>query len=396
MKHKIFLFITFFLLYSSLFAIEFKYKWNDGYRIESVVYQNVKLNREILLSSTILNKYAVEVLNRNIDSATLEVTQSVFQESRGLTEYYTHAESLKGEVYQNSLGFLTPISQNSFPTVQNVPTFPDRDVKVGESWQAMAKEYFNLKNGFNIDDTVSTSFRVFYTYRGNTVLNGIELAVIDMNYNFYEKLTPYLDWGDFYPLKINGGSKQVLYWDIKNGRPYKVDDNFFLEFATSTGDKYTFTGTTESHCWPKNNLDGKEIVKLIDELKTLPQTSVDNFDDHLKITFNSLLFDPESWYLKSEAKEYLNKIGQTLKAQGDINIKISGHTALFGAEDKSYLKTLSTNRAKSVADYLVENGFLDRYSIEVIGLGGDNPVDSNDTKEGRSRNRRVEIDILKN
>lgn len=392
---KITLIIIIFLSVT-LHSIEFQYKWNDGYRIESVVYQNVKMNREILLSSTILNKYAVEVISFSEDTARLKVTQSVFQQSRGLTEYYIHTESLKGEVAQDRFGLITPITDRNFPTVQNVPNFPDRDVKIGESWQAMGVEHFNLKNGFNIDDTITTNFRVFYTYTGNKTIDGIEYAIIDMNYNYFEKIVPYNDWGDFYPLKLNGGSRQRLLWDIKNGRPFSLEDTFYVEFATSTGDRYTFTGKTDSKCWPKNNLDGQNMVKLIDELKEVPQTSVENHEDHLTITFNSLLFAPESWLLRENVKKYLDKIGSTLKPLGDVNIRISGHTAIFGKEDKNYLKDLSTKRAKAVADYLVENGYLDKYSIEVLGLGGDKPVDTNNTKEGRSRNRRVEIDILKN
>lgn len=395
MNRYIVLLLNLFLI-TSLNSIEFKYKWDDSYRLESVVYQNVKINRNILGSSTILNKYAVEVLNSSESEAKLEVTQSVFQQIREYTNYYTNAQSLKGEVLQDRFGTMTPITNSTFPTVQNVPSFPDRDVKVGESWQSMAIEHFDLNNGFGINDTISTKFRVFYTYSGNTVVDGIELAIIDMNYNFFERITPYLDWGDEYPVKLSGGSRSKLLWDIKNGRTHSAEDSYFFEFIMSTGDKIIYTGVTETNGWPKNNLDGQNMVKLIDELKTIPQTTVENFDDHVTITFNSLLFGPESWYLKEEVKEYLDKIGSTLKSMGDVNIKISGHTAIFGEADGKYLDNLSLNRANSVADYLVENNFLDKYSIEVLGYGGDKPVDTNSTKLGRSRNRRVEIDILKN
>ena len=57
--------------------------------------------------------------------------------------------------------------------------------------------------------------------------------------------------------------------------------------------------------------------------------------------------------------------------------------------------TLSTNRANSVLNYLESNGIPDgRLTHE--GFGEDRPLDSNKTKEGRSRNRRVEIHLVKN
>ena len=69
-----------------------------------------------------------------------------------------------------------------------------KDIKVGESWTSIAVEHFNLKNGFNINDVISSQFRVFYTYTGNTVIDNRQIAIIDLNYNIYEKIQPYLDW----------------------------------------------------------------------------------------------------------------------------------------------------------------------------------------------------------
>lgn len=386
------------LLFSfQLFSFEFKYNFNESYRIESTVYQNVLFNKKIELSSIILNKYSVNVIETFNESASLNVSLHVFQESKGLRQgFYTAHTSEKGEIIQYSDGSIDPITNKNFPAVQNIPFFPQRDIKTGESWTAMAIEHFDLKNGFNIDDIITTHFRVFYTYSGNTEIDGREMAIINMSYNIYEKITPYIDWGDFYPMKISGSSKQTLYWDIGKGRPYSVDDKFVLDFYTSTGDQYTFKGNTKSRSWPKNNLDGHGMLKLIKELESNPQTTVSNHEDYLTITFNSLLFDPESSVLKNSVKKYLDNIGSTLKSLGDVNLRILGHTALFGIIDEKYLEALSTGRARSVAEYLLQNGYMDRESIEIKGLGGSIPVDTNNTKEGRSNNRRVEIDILKN
>lgn len=381
----------------TIFSTEFKFKFDESYRIESTVYQNVLLNKEIQLSSIILNKYIVNIIEDYGDSALLDVNHHVFQDSKGLTSgFYTSHESEKGIVKQNADGTMIPESDEYFPAVQNVPYFPDRDIKVGESWTSTAIEYFDLKNGFNIEDVISTTFRVFYTYIGNRTIEGRLVAMINMNYNIYQKIKPYIDWGDFYPIKISGGSKQTLYWDIEKGRPYSVDDEFFIDFYTSTNDKYTFKGTTESRSWPKNELKSDKMLALIDSLENTPQTSVIENEEYLKITFNSLLFAPESAYLRNDVKQYLDKIGSTLNSTGDINIRILGHTAIFGESKLDYLKQLSTKRAIAVAEYLLSKGYIDRNSIEIIGMGGTSPIESNITKEGRSLNRRVEIDILKN
>ncbi|MGL1892037.1 MAG: OmpA family protein [Spirochaetaceae bacterium] len=389
--------LLFYFITIQLYSIEFKYNFSESYRIESIVYQNVKLNRKIQLSSVIQNKYRVEINDTYNDSAELNVTQDVFQESKGLTSgFYTNHQTTKGTIIQYSDGYIDPIDNLIFPAVQNIPLFPNRDVKIGESWTGMAIEYFDLKNGFGIEDYIKTEFRVFYTYHGNKLVDGQEMAIIKMSYNIFEKVKPYIEWGDFYPLKISGGSKQTLLWDIEKGRPHSVDDDFFIEFTTSTGDLYTFNGRTESKSWPKNDLRSKRMLALKETLEITPQTTVDEEEDYLKITFNSMLFDPESDILKDSVKNHLDNIGSALKEIDDINIRIIGHTALFGENDPKYLTNLSTRRARAVAEYLLEMDYLDKNSIEVIGLGGSRPVDTNDTKEGRSRNRRVEIDILKN
>lgn len=390
--------IIFFLSLSiSLYSIEFRYKFNESYRIESTVYQNVLLNRKIELSSVILNRYSVNIIKDCGDYAELNVSHHVFQESKGFSSgFYTFHESEKGIIEQKYDGSMKTITNKYFPAVQNIPYFPDRDITMGESWTSMAIEYFDLNNGFSIDDIIKASFRVFYTYTANRIIDGIEVAVISMNYNIFENIKPYIEWGYFYPVKILGSSKQTLYWDIKKGRPYSVDDNFVLDFFTSTGDQYTFKGNTESRSWPKNNLKSDNMLALINTLEQVPQTTVTDNDEYLTITFSSLLFSPESSLILNEVEIYLDEIGNTFKTMGDVNIRIIGHTALFGKTDLKYLKDLSVKRARSVAEYLLENGFIDKKSIEIIGMGGSKPVDSNVTKEGRTLNRRVEIDILKN
>jgi len=394
---KIRLLIIYFVITNTIFSIDLHYRFDESYRIESTVYQNVLFNNRIELSSIILNKYSVNIISSDKESAKLLLNQHVFQESKGLKSvYYTTHTKESGEIIQFLDGEINSLSSNSFPAVKGVPVFPKRDLKVGDSWTSNGIEYFNLKNGFNIDDTIFAEFRVFYNLRELTKIDNKNMAIIDINYNIFKKITPYLEWGDFYPIKISSSSKQILYWDLDLGRPYSVDDTYVLDFYTSTGDKYTFKGTTKSKSWPKNNLDKSEFTNLFTELKTTPQTTVTEEDDFIRITFNSLLFDPESWNLRESVKKYLNRIGETLKEQGDINIRVLGHTALFGKIDQEYLNTLSTNRAKSVADYLVENNYIDSESIEIQGLAGDIPVDTNSTPEGRSNNRRVEIDILRN
>ncbi|MGB5530212.1 MAG: OmpA family protein, partial [Ignavibacteriaceae bacterium] len=66
-----------------------------------------------------------------------------------------------------------------------------------------------------------------------------------------------------------------------------------------------------------------------------------------------------------------------------------GHMDSNGS--KRFLRNLSLDRAKAVLEYFSFFGDLKRENFQVFGMGGNFPIDSNDTEEGRSKNRRIEI-----
>ena len=138
-------------------------------------------------------------------------------------------------------------------------------------------------------------------------------------------------------------------------------------------------------------LIGKKMDKQKKELEaTLPEdTKIEsvNNGEALKVTFDSgILFATNSSTLSDASKSALRNFATSLKANPDTDIRIIGFT------DN---KTLSEKRAKSVYDYLMMQGVsTDRMVYE--GKGIHDPVASNDTPEGRSLNRRVEIVILAN
>ncbi|HNC14255.1 MAG TPA: OmpA family protein, partial [Cyclobacteriaceae bacterium] len=80
-----------------------------------------------------------------------------------------------------------------------------------------------------------------------------------------------------------------------------------------------------------------------------------------------------------------------LKAHPDINLRVSGHTDFVGSDE--YNLTLSRNRAKSVADFLIMRG-VDEHRIVSYGFGKSRPLSDEKTDEAGKRNRRVEIKFV--
>ena len=101
----------------------------------------------------------------------------------------------------------------------------------------------------------------------------------------------------------------------------------------------------------------------------------------------TVLFDFDSANLKSEAQAELDKAYEIIKAD-ELKIEIQGHTDSIGTEE--YNQGLSERRANAVKSYLVEKG-IDEDRLTTMGFGESKPAASNDTKEGRMKNRRVEF-----
>jgi OOP family OmpA-OmpF porin len=112
-----------------------------------------------------------------------------------------------------------------------------------------------------------------------------------------------------------------------------------------------------------------------------------------KITFAaSMLFDFDRAELSGDAKAVIDERIQALAGQAKLTtiMRVEGHADTTGPEE--YNLMLSQRRAQAVADYIVSQSYQVKDSdIEVVGKGESNPIASNDTREGRAQNRRVDI-----
>lgn len=115
-------------------------------------------------------------------------------------------------------------------------------------------------------------------------------------------------------------------------------------------------------------------------------------DAGVKIVIENILFNTGKATLKPSSFESLDKFAKLLVKNPKVCIEVSGHTDNVGAA--SYNKKLSKQRALSVKNYLVNHGVEDERII-YEGYGMEQPIESNSTKEGREKNRRVEIKVLK-
>ena len=108
------------------------------------------------------------------------------------------------------------------------------------------------------------------------------------------------------------------------------------------------------------------------------------------VNLPDILFDVDKATLKPQAREVLSKICGIMQVVGNYDLSIEGHTDSTGSDE--YNQKLSENRARSVYDYLSSCG-LKSTAMASKGYGESQPIASNDTADGRQKNRRVEIVI---
>ena len=151
--------------------------------------------------------------------------------------------------------------------------------------------------------------------------------------------------------------------------------------------------------WPDS--DGDSVVDKDDNCPDVPGTIANNgcpekpteedVEEIVELSIE-IQFGFGSTTFKDGASDVLDKIVSIILKYPDAKFRVEGHTDSIGTKD--YNQTLSQRRAKAVVDYLTSRNISsDRLSAR--GYGEDNPIDSNVTRRGRAKNRRVEI-IFKN
>lgn len=109
---------------------------------------------------------------------------------------------------------------------------------------------------------------------------------------------------------------------------------------------------------------------------------------------NKLLFNSGSWAVGTEGRKAVNQLGSVLGVNPDIAVLIEGHTDNVPYTGNNILTSnwdLSTKRATSIVNILRENANIHAENLTAAGRGEYAPVASNETAQGRAKNRRIEV-----
>ena len=191
----------------------------------------------------------------------------------------------------------------------------------------------------------------------------------------------YLLIGNFYG---DSQTEIVKYPEGERGSYYYVDD--ILVRDARDGERLSDP--------PKKCIPPEPKKKIVEKASTIeaPVTAFElEVGDILEL--RNIFFEFDKAELLPESKDELDMLVDLLYDHPNMEVEISGHTDNVGSE--SYNQKLSEARAKAVVDYLIDHK-TDEGRLSYRGYGFAKPIATNDTEDGRQKNRRVEFKVIKN
>jgi len=384
----------------------FEYKHISGarYRILSVVDEAVYINNELSHRAEILNRIAVEVTGvangKGQHSAIFQTSERLLHDSETAGEQtsstgYHWTREYESVFQRDKLGYLTIDPKYYMPVVRNVPAFPDKDIKLMESWTAQGHEVHDFRDAFGIKEPYRIPFVANYVYVGQREWKGTSYPAFSVSYKVASR--PNAVPGRIYPVRIMGDYDQIVYWSHSLGQAVAYEETFRVTFEMSNRQKIEFRGTAQAEFIEAEEMNKEQLAEEIhEELQRLDikDVNVKVVDEGVSLSLEDIKFYPDSNRMLPGEEAKLERIADILKRYPDRDILVSGHAARAGT--KEYLMDLSVKRARTIADYLLAKNVRTSDRVVIRGFGAEMPIADNSTEEGMKKNRRVEITILEN
>ena len=146
-------------------------------------------------------------------------------------------------------------------------------------------------------------------------------------------------------------------------------------------------------CKFDNDTDKDGVLNSVDKCPTTPANQVVDQDGCMLLVDLHINFKTNSYDVDDASQPNIDKFANFLEIKSNYNAKIVGYTDSRGKA--SYNKMLSQKRADAVKAELIKRG-VEADRIETDGMGEENPIADNSTKEGRAKNRRIKATLIKN
>lgn len=172
--------------------------------------------------------------------------------------------------------------------------------------------------------------------------------------------------------------------------------------------EYKYYGYENEHIWhefgrpfwrsnKKTTLNTPKKEKVIEQTTSEKRSSTlrqvgQNYNPQTKTLTLDVKFELNKADIQEGYTSAINKLGMALKNDENLKVEVQGHTDTTGPNGLNM--TLSSSRAQAVKQYLIKNFEISPERLSAKGYGPLQPVSSNETFEGRKKNRRVDIKMI--
>lgn len=246
---------------------------------------------------------------------------------------------------------------------------------------------------FIVDHTGTTGYfasnRETWNEAPSTFTNGLDLYEFKLPEAIRPRATSYINAQVVNALSLAPIFEvAIAVYDLDNGQHvfngYSAVHSGMFRPMLEPGKTYGFTANKKGYLPYSERLKASDSDQGILVLKMQPLTKGSSF------VLNNIYFDLDKSELLPQSTEELRVLLEVLKNEPELQARIIGHTDNQGS--KSYNEKLSLERAQSVVTYLIRNG-ISKTRLSAVGEGMNTPIDSNETEQGRARNRRTEVQL---
>ncbi len=382
---------------AALSAIQLEWEDTAKTRYKSNTYfsQRIFINKKLRAAAEGRNKNVLTVLANSEGKATIAGSYYVYE--RYHNEKIFKLTKVEHNTFQRTrFGRDIVPETNLYPVVRSAVMFPEKDIKAGESWSYQGQECQpSLVGTRHQPHRWTLHFK--NTLLGETHYKGKKMFKVAITYTVSQRLPPIQ--ARVYPISVRGEMKGFYLWDpAEKYAPYFRTSGYYIFLFTKNpvyrSHTYQFTKVetfTEKIKPVKDHQHDrikKEVTQKLRDKKV--DLKVRQGKKGVIIELENILFDHNSALLTETAKSVLGHIAPILKTYKN-DLRVEGHTDNTGSP--AHNLKLSEERAKTVTRILTDAG-VDHRRLAYKGLGESRPIAPNTTKEGRAKNRRVEIIIL--
>ncbi|MCG7973276.1 MAG: OmpA family protein, partial [Candidatus Thiodiazotropha taylori] len=194
--------------------------------------------------------------------------------------------------------------------------------------------------------------------------------------------------------QINESTDERLPFDLPNHEVVKVLQD---KLATYAELRKTELATridlqTRLAAVERQNQEAQARFDKIQDLFSAEEANVYRQGHNILLEMRAFNFPSGGTDIQAENFELLDKIVTAIKSFPSPDVVVSGHTDSVGGDETN--RTLSQQRAETVASFLEKVGGVERTRLTAIGYGEARPVANNETEIGRKSNRRIEVLII--